>query len=511
DWLQRISGQKDLAGNYYLAQGVLLLPALLSPLTGLSDVGPAGKGQPGVDTMNVDGVGIPDLIRVSSGDAAGEQDILLEVGDIKSVAKPRYHQKWQVAFYAFLLKTFLDEEKELFGTNKAAQVADTGFLLIRSPLDDTPQRHTFDLQPYLASLPALLRNFAHCLSHPPDQARWQLQPHCLSCPYFDSCYQQALQEEDIQFIPRLSKGALEKMRALGLRNIGAASAWFAGHEHRKGTARRAPTESPMNTDFSPAQRERLQYAVTALEQNKIALIKQTTDLFPAHIATYFFVHLLNDPVTMLPKAVGLGVGNRGEGAEALRVFSWVAADTSAKRRRGEPLCSPLPTGQAQGPAPTVWRDFSTCFLKLWQEAAEKNGAPHIFFFGSGIRQGIDDWATMMENGPVRNLFRRSLAPSWTDLAQVLRNHFALPIPATLTLYDLACVLGLSRGDRPVAPALLAPASLVHFDPLPDLRLQPEDQQPEDQQLDDHLATILNINRQVQQWITSHLSSDWSRG
>ncbi|CAK8717217.1 hypothetical protein GMJAKD_06435 [Candidatus Electrothrix aarhusensis] len=504
DWLRRIFDQKDLAGNVYLAQGVFILPGLLSPLTGLSDVGSAGKGE-------LDGVGIPDLIRVSAEDSAGEQNILLEVGDIKSVARPRYHQKWQVAFYAFLLKTFLGREKEQFGTNTAApiaqvgqvaQVADTGFLLIRSPLDDTPQRHTFDLQPYLASLPALLRNFAQCLSHPPDQARWQLQPHCLSCPYFDSCYQQALHEEDIQFIPRLSKGALEKMRGLGLRNIGEASAWFAGH--RRGTARRAPTT--VNTDFSPAQRERLQCAVTALEQNKIALIGQTTDLFPAHITTCFFVHLLNDPVTMLPKAIGLGVGNRGEGAEALRIFTWVAADTSAKRRRGEPLCSPLPTGQAQGPAPTVWRDFSTCFLKLWQEAAEKNGAPHIFFFGSGIRQGLDDWATMMEDGSVRNLFRRSLAPYWTDLAQVLRNHFALPIPATLTLYDVACVLGLSRGDRPVAPTLLAPASLVHFDPLPDLRLQPEDQQP-----DDHLATILNINRQVQQWITSHLSSDWSRG
>jgi hypothetical protein len=495
DWLRRVFGQKDLAENRYLAQGVFTLPGLLSPLTGLSDVGSAGKGE-------LDGVGIPDLIRVSAGDAAGEQKIILEVGDIKSVAKPRYHQKWQVAFYAFLLKSFLDGEK-------AAQVADTGFLLIRSPLDDTPQRHTFDLQPYLASLPALLRNFAQCLSHPPDQARWQLQPHCLSCPYFDSCYQQALHEEDIQFIPRLSKGALEKMRGLGLRNIGEASAWFAdnsvGARHavplRTGQAQ-GPAPTTVNTDFSPAQRERLQCAVTALEQNKIALIGQTTDLFPAHITTCFFVHLLNDPVTMLPKAVGLGVGKRSD----LRVFTWVAADTSAKRRRGEPLCSPVPTGQAQGPAPTVWRDFSDCFLDLWQEAVENNDAPHIFFFGSGIRQGVDDWATMMEDGPVRNLFRRSLTPSypfWTDLAQVLRKHFALPIPATLTLYDVACVLGLSTGTACRVPTLPVPESLVHFDPLPDLT-------ESNSTAEEHLATILNLDMQLQQWITSHLSSDWSR-
>ncbi|WLE97567.1 MAG: DEAD/DEAH box helicase [Candidatus Electrothrix communis] len=513
DWLQRISSQKDLTGNYYLAQGVFVLPALLSPLR--------------VDGTDVDGVGIPDLIRVSSGDAAGEQDIILEVGDIKSVVRPRYHQKWQVAFYAFLLKSFLDQEKEQFGTNKTVQVADTGFLLIRSPLDDTPQRHTFDLRPYLATLPALLRNFAHCLSHPPDQAEWQLQPHCLSCPCFASCYQQALHEEDIQFIPRLSKGALEKMRGLGLRNIGEASAWFAdnsvGARHavplRTGQAQEpAPTTCTINTDFSPMQRERLQCAVTALEQNKIALTGQTTDLFPAHITTCFFIHLQHDPVTMLPKAVGLGMGKRGE---EMRVFTWVAADTSAKRRRGEPLCSPLPTGQAQGPAPTVWRDFSTCFLDLWQETVENNGTPHIFFFGSGIRQGIDDWAAMMEDGPMRNLFRYSLAPSWTDLAQVLHRHFALPIPATLTLYDVACVLGLSRGTACRVPTLPIPESLVHFDPLPDTVGANPCVRPclpgispgrhRDLPLpEDYLAAVLNIDRQLQQWITSHLSSDWSR-
>ncbi len=508
DWLRHIFEQKDLAGNRYLAQGVFLLPALLSPVPKLSDVGPADKEQSDIPDVNVDGVGIPDLIRVSVGDSTEEQHILLEVGDIKSVTRPRYNQKWQVAFYAFLLKTFL--EKKQSGTNQPSQVvqvADTGFLLIRSPLDDTPQRHTFDLQPYLASLSALLRNLEQCLSHSPDQAEWQLQPHCLSCPYFSSCYQQALQEEDIQFIPRLSKGALEKMRALGLRNIEDATAWFT--DGSVGARRAVPLRTgqaqgpaPTNTDFSPAQRERLQHAVTALQENTIIFTRQTTDLFPAHISTYFFVHLLNDPVTMLPKAVGLGVGNR---AEELRVFTWVAENTSAQAERQQ-----------------VWRDFSACFLERWQEADEHNGGPHIFFFGPGIRQGLEDWAAMMEDGLVHNLFRRSLTPSypvWTDLEQVLRNHFSLPIPATLTLYDLARVLGLNTDNLP------APESLVHFDPLPELWnvttgavganpcVRPcipgrhEDLPPQPK---DHLTTILNLNRQIQQWITSHLSSDWSR-
>jgi hypothetical protein len=459
--LRRILEQKNLTGNLYLAQGVFLQPALLSFLPESSELfGLTGKEQAVLPGVNVDGVGIPDLIRI----AVEGPNILLEVGDIKSVAKPRYHQKWQVAFYAFLLKSFLVQERL---DTKGVQVADSGFLLIRSPLDDKPQRHTFALQPYLASLPALLRNFAHFLSHSPDQAGWQIQAHCLSCLFFPSCYQQALHEEDIQFIPRLSQGALEKMRALSLRNIEEASAWFA--DDRRGESLcsplptgqaqgPAPTTCTVNTDFSPAQREGLHNAVTALQENKIILTRQRTELFPAHIATCFFVHLLNDPVTMLPKALGLGVGQHGQGAEDLQIFTWVVGDKTAQAERQK-------TWQ------NVWYDFSVCFLDLWQEAVEKQGRPHIFFFGAGIRQGLDDWAAMMADKPLRNLFRRSLAssyPFWTDLEQVLHKHFALPVPATLTLYDLACVLGLSRGDRPVAPtALPTPESLVHFDPLPD--------------------------------------------
>ncbi|MCI5133590.1 MAG: DEAD/DEAH box helicase, partial [Candidatus Electrothrix sp. AW2] len=460
EYLHRICEQKDIAGKLYLAQGVFHLPALLSLLPKSSELfGLKGKEQAVLPGVTVDGVGIPDLIRI----AVEEPNILLEVGDIKSVAKPRYHQKWQVAFYAFLLKTFLEQERL---DTKGVQVADSGFLLIRSPLDDKPQRHTFALQPYLASLPTLLRNFTQCLSHPPDQAGWQLQAHCLSCPYFEHCYQQALHEEDVQFIPRLFQGALEKMRALSLRNIEEASVWFAdnsvGTRHavslRTGQAQGpAPTTTcTINTDFSPAQRKGLHNAVTALQENKIILTRQRTELFPAHIATCFFVHLLNDPVTMLPKALGLGVGQHGQGAEDLQIFTWVVGDKAAQAERQK-------TWQ------DVWYDFSVCFLDLWQEAVEKQGRPHIFFFGAGIRRSLDDWAAMMADKPLRNLFRRSLAssyPFWTDLEQVLHKHFALPVPATLTLYDLACVLGLKDTACHV-PTLPTPESLIHFDPLPD--------------------------------------------
>jgi hypothetical protein len=79
--LQRIIRQNSLADNFYLAQGVLIIDAVLSPSPALFD----GKNK----KIFIDGVGIPDLIRVSS----GKEKTLLQVGDIKSSFAPRYYQR----------------------------------------------------------------------------------------------------------------------------------------------------------------------------------------------------------------------------------------------------------------------------------------------------------------------------------------------------------------------------------------------------------------------------------
>ncbi len=55
--------------------------------------------------MPVDGVGIPDLIEVTLEDAA----VVLTIADIKDSAAPRYSQKWQVAFYAALIRAWLPQ------------------------------------------------------------------------------------------------------------------------------------------------------------------------------------------------------------------------------------------------------------------------------------------------------------------------------------------------------------------------------------------------------------------
>src|SRR5207253_377991 len=53
--------------------------------------------------LQVDGVGIPDLLEVTVQDAT----VWLTVADIKDSPAPRYAQKWQVAWYAALLQAWI--------------------------------------------------------------------------------------------------------------------------------------------------------------------------------------------------------------------------------------------------------------------------------------------------------------------------------------------------------------------------------------------------------------------
>lgn len=113
-----------------------------------------------------------DLIQLT---AEGEKDsFALQVGDIKSSVEPRYYQKWQVAFYAWLLHHLVDNK-----TGYAhITVADRGFILTPSGDGDLARRHVFDLKPYLASMAAVFENFKTVLASSPYCSFWQLQRHC---------------------------------------------------------------------------------------------------------------------------------------------------------------------------------------------------------------------------------------------------------------------------------------------------------------------------------------------
>ncbi|GKT08957.1 DEAD/DEAH box helicase [Desulforhabdus sp. TSK] len=209
----------------YVVHGVVIAPGLLRYFfheeLGGSLEGPSGPERT-FDSLleQIDGIGIPDLIRAS----ATPSGLVLEVGDIKDSPQPHYSQKWQVAFYALLLEIALFSGQSSLSPTR---VSHSGFLLTRpSESLEGAEMHRFPLAPYRAAMPALLHNVAGILRKTPDKASWLLQEHCTACPYFEACYRQALREQDIQFIPRMGYGTLEKMRQLGLNSIEETGRWF---------------------------------------------------------------------------------------------------------------------------------------------------------------------------------------------------------------------------------------------------------------------------------------------
>jgi superfamily II DNA/RNA helicase len=216
--------------SFYLSQSVFRVPSLLAEYfdteiasAAPQSVKPAG-GRDDSTLTRIEGIGIPDLVRVSM---SGEGP-RLTVGDIKDSLGPYYSQKWQVAFYALLVKACIRAGR----LPPNAVVSGKGFLILRPGRDSTePALHPFDLAPFMSAFPALLQNMGEIIAGSPAHASFRLQAHCTTCPYFETCYRQALQEEDIQFLPQLSEGALLKLRQLGLRSINDAGKFFEAVTH----------------------------------------------------------------------------------------------------------------------------------------------------------------------------------------------------------------------------------------------------------------------------------------
>ena len=429
----------------YLAQAVLIVPALFNQKDGWM--------------RQIDGVGIPDLIRVSH----DEQGPLLAVGDVKDSPAPRNHQKWQVAFYTFLLKELIRRQR----LPATFRMAHEGFLIMRPrPGGTMPEQHVFDLDPYLTAFPALLRNVGWVLANPPAEAAYQLQPHCTTCPYFEHCYREALQTEDMLLLPQLTAGTLEKLRTFGLKTTAAAGAWFDKQE------------STTNDLFSPTQRGRLAGRLTALRTNRIGLRERKTRLFPANLSAVLFIHLVEDPVSGMPRVLGWRVVDPD--GTVIDARTWTVADETELS--------------------AVWQAFSERFLTVWGESVGGGRGPHVFHFGTRTWQGLLAWS----EGTALEFLGAPGRLHHTDLRRLLSVHFDLPAPGTLTLFALGRLLGLE-------PSLAAPASLFHEDEGP--FVVPEAWRGDAARREEgaaHVAAVLALQAAVWQWAAAHLESTWDQ-
>jgi superfamily II DNA/RNA helicase len=432
----------------YLVQAVLVQPTIL------------GAGASVVE--QVDGVGIPDVIEVAVEDGT----VWLTVIDIKDSAAPRYAQQWQVAFYAALLHACL--QGHTFAL--PVRVANSGKIFTRQTgTNGEPARHTFDLAPYLAALPLLQRRIASILTTPVLEARWQLQPHCRSCAYFDTCYRQALSTDDVMLLPHLTPGEHLKLRTLGLHTLPQAARWFQDNIE--------PREAP----FSPHQTASLRARLRALLDNRLDVLAETTTLYPANITAAIFAHLLRDPISGRPQAWGLHRLTHGTSLDGPR--SWIAAGAAE-----EPACQ---------------QAFIATLRAWWQEAIRTDQGPHLVTFGAGslrlLREAMCDApepAALNFLGPTER---------HTDLQQLLIRHFAVPIPMGATLRTAAQVWGLGPIAAPPQDLLQGEgedeAELLLHDDLDAVQVA---------QIQGYLQAHLVWQQRLWQACTASLRSDWQQ-
>ena len=444
--------EEEPGRRFFLGQAVLVLPGILGRI----------EGREGV----VGGVGIADLIRVSM----GEEGLLLQVGDIKDSRTAHYSQKWQVAFYALLLRRLVDG-----GEVPGVAVAGAGFLLLRPAHGrEAPEVHPFNLAPYLEAFPQLWRSARRALVESPAGSDYRLQPHCVGCENFSACYGEALEREEVQFLPQLTAGGLEKCRLSGLVTVEAVGT-FLGGETAAGS-------------FDPQQRVRLAQRATALETQRIGLVERKSRLFPANLSTAIFVHCVEDPAT----GRMCGVGWRALRGDGTVMGDGVALIQEPGNGAGEGLVA-----AAEGDA---LERVVEGILGEWTRGTQGGKGPHIFHFGQRSWQALRDGAGESE-----------LAFLWAsdrlhhaDLRQLLERHFAWPVPGALTLFALGKLLGL-------ASRLELPESLFHGD---DATWRARGAGlPEEERCAAtvaHLDAVLEVQVEAWGWAAAQLESDWQQ-
>lgn len=452
DIVQAIAlGQSHIGDEPEPLVGILVQPVLIRPsLTGTA--------------TPIDGIGIPDLIEVR----VAASTVWLTIADIKDSVAPRYSQKWQVAFYAALLRDCLTS-----GTFALpVRTVDHGVLLTRpaSPASP-PARHVFELAPYLESVPLLRQRVNDLLTTPVAAAPWQLQPHCTSCAYLDTCYRQALSTDDVMLLPHLTPGEHLKLHTAGLHTLSQAADWALAEE----------PECDLPADAQQA--ERLRVRVQALTHNEVQLRSDITPLYPTNLSTVIFVHLLRDPSHGGPRVWGLH--RLSEGMEGATPLCWIAATEDD-----------LPACRA-----AFWAQLS----RWWQEAITASRGPHLVTFGAasfrllqGDRHDAPEPIALDIDGP-------GDSPHHTDLRRVLTQHFALPIPLRYTLATVARVWALT-------PELNLPPYLLQdeADEAAECLLNTELEETQVAQLTQYLCTHLALQQQVWQICTTHMQSDWTQ-
>jgi hypothetical protein len=308
----------------------------------------------------------------------------------------------------------------------------------------------------------LLQRTGTVLTTPILQAAWQLQPHCDTCAYIDTCSRQAFSTDNIMLLPDLTPGEHLKLRTLGLQRLPQAACWL----QEEGAAHQ--------NILSPQQVASLGARLRALTDNRLEVLADTTLLYPGNIGTAIFMHVVRDPRYEQLRVWGLYRSVQGTPTEAPHI--WVAA--------GEDDIAPCQQA------------FVTCLRAWWQEAVAAGQGPHLIVFAAADLRLLQE--AMLESGDPAGFDFLWSEERHTSLRQFLRQHFALPIPLRASLATVAQAWGLAS----------EPGTTGEDESLP--LLQEALASDQVRQLQEAMQTHLRLLQQIWQSCTAVVRSDWQQ-
>ena len=406
---QLIAGNGPAGGPVWISQCGLAAGSLVPQFPGMS------------------AVGIPDLLKLSTetvGDGPGTDRgrirVKIEVGDIKRSPEPRYHQKWQVVFYAQVLDKIITERRI------QARVSPWGFIVSPQPGGQSQtigEVHRFDLAPFLAAFPSLCHTLGRIMADLPVHAHHRLQSRCTACSGFPGCYAGALASEDIQFLPVLTNGELRALRRLGCNTL---EKTVKVLENLADGGKDNPSPRAIHPSLSPGQQTKLAGWCQAFLTNRIRLYEKKTHLFPANLSRIFFIHVETQRLSGQPSVLGWQVWEPGT-RQICESRVWTMESEEDRCR--------------------VWKIFAGKLAHRWEESIHSGRGPHLFHLGSRSPRALIQWSGQALENICPFLCQTRPSP-WTDLETVLTRHFYMPIPGVISFYTLGQIFGCNASLAP---------------------------------------------------------------
>ncbi|MBT7410356.1 MAG: DEAD/DEAH box helicase [Methylococcales bacterium] len=357
------------------------------------------------NSLKLKGKSIPDLIRVSQ----KNNTLHLTVGDIRVDHQAQYHHRWQVAYNAWLLPVYLQQQNN---TNNY-QINTQSFIISRFIDNDSQIKwNGFDHSPYLASLPTLFKNIQQQLQSTSSITNFQIQSHCAQCDYFKPCYQQSL-NHDIHYFPQLSPGLLQKFRQQGIQSLDELTEFC---------------QQDQKNVFSPQQYEQIQSKLIALQQNQILLKKPTTRIFPSNLSLTFLVDIQKHPITGYPYHIAFQLMDQRQ--QLMYEAYWINLTSTQWQKAIQELQQQITRHRRQAE-----------MLEQVSIMIDFNGSSLHW-----LKQCLDETT------------QKQSVTNHTSIIQCLTQHFYLPLVGKISLYQLGQLFNV---ELPINQ----PLSLWHSDQL----------------------------------------------